>query len=92
MHDIEATEANINLLLTTFIKVIYLTYSHYLELMQASNQMKSMTFQKLVKKVADREKAFGKNPTHSTGENIYLVKKEKSKPRDSSRGDNNIRE
>jgi hypothetical protein len=34
--------------------------------------MKSMTFQKLVKKIADREKAFGKNLAPSSGETIYL--------------------
>jgi hypothetical protein len=86
MHDIEATRAKIDLPLTTFIKALYPTYSHYLESLQASNQMKSMTFQKLVKKVVDNEKAFGKNPTPSTGENVYLAQKDKSKPTDSSRG------
>jgi hypothetical protein len=59
MHDIEATGVKIDLPLTTFIKALYPTYSHYLESLQASGQMKSITFDKLVEKVAECEKAFG---------------------------------
>jgi hypothetical protein len=91
MHDIEATGVKIDLPLTTFIKALYPTYSHYLESLQASGQMKSITFDKLVEKVAEREKAFGKKSTHSTGETVYLAQKEKSKPHDSSRGESNKR-
>jgi hypothetical protein len=32
--------------------------------------MKSITFDKLVEKVAEREKSFGKKSTHSTGETV----------------------
>jgi hypothetical protein len=60
MHDIEATGVKIDLPLTTFIKALYPTYSHYLESLQASGQMKSITFDKLVDKVAKHEKAFEK--------------------------------
>jgi hypothetical protein len=91
MHDIEATRVKIDLPLMTFIKALYPTYSHYLESLQASDQMKSMTFEKLVKKVADREKAFGKKSTPSTGETVYLAQKDKSKQHDSSRGESNRR-
>jgi hypothetical protein len=37
MHDIEATREIIDLLLATFNKDLYPTYSHYLESMQASD-------------------------------------------------------
>ena len=87
MHEIVATGENIDLPFTTFIKALYPTYSHYLELLQASNQRKSMTFQKLVKKVADHEKAFGKKPSPLTSETVYLGQKDKNKPPDSSRGE-----
>jgi hypothetical protein len=53
--------------------------------------MKSITFDKLVEKVAKRKKAFGKKSAPSTGETVYLAHKEKSKPHDSSRGENNKR-
>jgi len=60
-------------------------------LVQASNQMKSTIFQKLVKKIVDREEAFGEKPTPSTSETIYLAHKEKSKQHDSSIGESNRR-
>jgi hypothetical protein len=58
MHDIKPTRVNIDLPLTSFIKALYSTYSHYLESLQESGQMKSITFKKLVEKVAECEKAF----------------------------------
>jgi hypothetical protein len=87
MHDIDATRVKIDLPLTTFIKALYPTYSHYLESLQASGQMKSITFDKLVEKVAEHEKSFGKKSSHSTGETMCLAQKEKSQPHDSSRGE-----
>jgi hypothetical protein len=80
MHEIEATEVKTDLPLMPFIKALYPTYSHYLELLQASGQMKSVTFDKLVEKVAEREKSFEKKSTTSTGETVYLAQKDKSKP------------
>jgi hypothetical protein len=59
-HDIEATGVKVDLQLTAFIKALYPTYSHYLESLQASEKMKDMTFDKLVEKIVEREKAFGK--------------------------------
>jgi hypothetical protein len=91
MHDIEATRVKIDIPLTTFIKALYPTYSHYFESLQVSGQMKSITFDKLVEKVAKREKAFGKSSIHSTVEIVCLAWKEKSKPHDSSRGESNKR-
>jgi len=37
MHDIDATRVKIDLPLTTFIKALYPTYSHYIESLQASS-------------------------------------------------------
>jgi hypothetical protein len=52
MHDIYATRVKIDLPLIAFSKALYPTYSHYLESMQASSQMKSITFDTLVEKVS----------------------------------------
>jgi hypothetical protein len=87
MHDIDVTGVNIELPLITFIKALYPTYSHYLESLQASGQMKSITFDTLVEKVAKREKRFGKKSSQSTGENVCLAHKGKNKSHDSSRGE-----
>jgi hypothetical protein len=75
MHDIEATGMNIDLPLMKIIKSLYPTYFYYLESLQASGPMKSITFDKLVEKVAGHEKEFGKNSTPSTRETIYLAQK-----------------
>ena len=56
IHDIETTGVNIDLNITTFIKALYPTYSHYLESLQASGQMKSITFGEMVKKVVEHDK------------------------------------
>jgi hypothetical protein len=53
--------------------------------------MKSITFDKLVEKVVECEKAFGNKSTPSTSETVYLAQKEKSKPHYSYRGDNRRR-
>ena len=60
-HDIDATGVKVDIQLTAFIKALYPTYTHYLESLQASGQMKAMTFETLVEKIAEREKAFGKD-------------------------------
>jgi hypothetical protein len=80
---------NIYLPLTTFIKALYRTYSHYLELLQASGQMKSITFDRLVEKVVECEKEFGNKSSHSIGETMYLAQKENSKHHYSSKGERN---
>ena len=59
-HEIECTGVNVDLPLTAFIKALYPSYSHYLESLQASGQLKDIDFDKLVGKIAEREKAFGK--------------------------------
>jgi hypothetical protein len=65
-HDIHSTGVKVDLQLTAFIKALYPTYSHYLESIQASGQMKAMTFDTLVDKIVEREKAFGKKESFST--------------------------
>ena len=64
-HDIEAIGVKVDLQLTAFIKALYPTYSHYLESLQASGQMKAITFDILVDKIAEREKSFGKKESLS---------------------------
>ena len=59
-HDIESNNAKVDLKLTSFIKILYPTYSNYLESLQAIGQMKAMTFDVPVDKIAEREKSFGK--------------------------------
>ena len=59
-HDIDAIGVNIGIQLIAFIKALYPSYTHYLESLQASGEMKAMTFYKLVEKITERDKAFGK--------------------------------
>ena len=67
-HDIDATGVKVDNQLIAFIKALYPSNTHYLESLQASGQMKAMTFEKLVEKIAERDKAFGKesNPNEET--------------------------
>ena len=76
-HDIEATGVKVDLQLTAFIKTLYPIYSHYLESLQASGQMKAITFDILVEKIAEREKVFGKKESlsNSTVETLCLAQK-----------------
>ena len=87
MHDINAIGMKINLPLIAFIKALYPTYSHYLESLQANGQTKSITFEKLVEKVAKHEKSFGNNSSHYTGDIVCLAQKGKNQPHGSSRGE-----
>jgi hypothetical protein len=91
MHDIVVTRVNINLTFIVFIKSLYPTYYHYLESLQASGKMKSITFDKLVEKVVEHEKSFGNKSTNSIGETVCLAQKDKIKPHDSSIGERNKR-
>ena len=77
-HDIEATGVKVDLQLIAFIKALYPTYSHYLESLQASGQMKDINFDILVEKIVEREKAFGKKESlsNSTVETLRLAQKE----------------
>ena len=77
-HDIEATGVKVDLQITTFIKSLYPTYSHNLESLQASGQMKAINFDTLIDKIAETEKAFGKKESlsNSTAETLCLAPKE----------------
>ena len=59
-HDIVATGVKVGIQLTAFIKALYTTYTHYLESLQASGQMKSMPLETLVEKIAEKQKSFAK--------------------------------
>ena len=67
-HHIDATSVKVYIQLIAFIKALYPSYTHYLESLEASGQIKAMTFEKLVEKIVEREKAFGKdsNPNEET--------------------------
>ncbi len=87
MHDIQATKIDLDIPLITFLKAFYPTYSNYLESLQANGNLKDITFDSLVKKFAEREKAFGKKtPPESFEEVMCLAHKEKHLAQDSFRG------
>jgi hypothetical protein len=92
-HDIDSTGVKVDLQLTIFIKALYPTYSHYLESLQASGQMKAMTFDTLVDKIVEREKSFWKKESFSTStvETLCLAQKEKKPRGESTRFDNSNR-
>eukprot|EP00253_Pinus_taeda_P003798 PITA_03798 len=86
MHDIKATGFEIDIPLIAYVKARYPTYSHYLESLQASGNLKEITFDSLEKKFAKREKDFGKKTTpQSTEEVACLAQKEKNHAQNSSR-------
>eukprot|EP00253_Pinus_taeda_P034253 PITA_34253 len=87
MHDIKATKVELNIPLITFLKALYPTYSNYLESLQANGNLKDITFDSLVKKIAKREKDFGKKTTPESSEEVVcLTHKEKNLAQDSTRG------
>ena len=63
MHDIKNTGVEIDLPLISYVKALYPTYSQYLESLQASGNLKEITFESLEKKIAEREKYFWKKTT-----------------------------
>ena len=78
-HDIDATSVKVDIQFTTFIKALYPTYTHYLESLQASGQMKAMTFETLVEKIGEREKAFEKESKPNEETLCLPQKRHKSK-------------
>ena len=87
MHDIKVTNFELYIPLITFLKALYPTYSNYLESLQANGNLKDITFDSLVKKFAEREKAFGKKTAPQSSEEVVcLAHKEKNLSQDSSRG------
>eukprot|EP00253_Pinus_taeda_P035447 PITA_35447 len=87
MHDIKSTKVELDISLIAFLKALYPTYSNYLESLQANGNLKDITFDSLVKKFAEREKAFGKKTApESSEETMCLAHKEKYPAQDSTRG------
>ena len=87
MHDIKSTKVELDIPLIAFLKALYPTYSNYLESLQANGNLKDITFDSLVKKFAEREKAFGKKTVpESSEETVCLAHKEKHPAQDSTRG------
>eukprot|EP00253_Pinus_taeda_P014908 PITA_14908 len=87
MHDIKSTKVELDIPLIAFLKALYPTHSNYLKSLQANGNLKDITFDSLVKKFAEREKAFGKKTTPDPFEEVVcLSHKEKNLAKDSSRG------
>jgi hypothetical protein len=87
MHDIYVGSVAIDISLTTFIKALYPTYSHYLESLQASGQLKSLVFYSLMEKIVKCEKYFKRMKVQPIAETMCLAKKGKNQSHDSSRGE-----
>ena len=68
MHKIQTISMQLDLPLVSFIRSLYPTHSHYLESLQASDKLKDLTFNTLVEKTVDTEKAFGKKINDPSGE------------------------
>eukprot|EP00253_Pinus_taeda_P022521 PITA_22521 len=87
MHDIKVTNVELDIPMIAFLKVLYPTYSNYLESFQENGNLKDITFDSLVKRIAEREKAFGKKTTPQSSEEVVcLAYREKNITQDSSRG------
>eukprot|EP00253_Pinus_taeda_P025085 PITA_25085 len=87
VHDIKSTKVQLDISLIAFLKALYPTYSNYLESLQANGNLKDITFESLVKKFAEREKAFGKKTVpESSEETVCMANKEKYPAQDSTRG------
>ena len=79
MHDIKHIGVEINFPLTSYVKALYPTYSHYLESLQASGKIKEIPFDSLENKFAKREMDFGKKTTpQSSKEVVCLAQKDKN--------------
>ena len=78
MHKIQESSMKSNLPFATFVKSLYPTHSNYLESLQASNKFKHLSFDTMVEKIADREKAFRKNTSDPLGDYIFFAQEEKN--------------
>jgi len=73
MHGIDSIGVHIDIALTPLIKVLYPTYLNYLESLQASGNLKSLTFDTLADKIIEHVKAFGKKTSDPTSDTLYIV-------------------
>lgn len=55
MHDIKTTHVQIYIPLIDYVKALYPTYPYYLKLLQASGNLKEITFNSLEKNFVERE-------------------------------------
>ena len=73
MHDIKSTGVDIDIPLISYVKALYPTYSHYLESLQASGNLKEITFDSLEKKFAEKKKDFGRKRTHQSTQEVVCL-------------------
>ena len=85
-QDVNAAGGKVDIYLTAFIKALLPTHSTYLESLQASNQLKTITFDLLVEKLVEREKAFGRK-IDNPNENVCLACQENPINKIASSGD-----
>eukprot|EP00253_Pinus_taeda_P028900 PITA_28900 len=74
MHDIKSTKFELDISLIDFLKALYPTYSNYLDSLQENGNLKDITFDSLVKKFVEREKAFGKKTAPESSEETWVYK------------------
>jgi len=60
MHDVNAIRVNRGIPLIVFVKSLYPTYTHYLESLKSSVQLKAITFDSLMDKFTKWDKYFWK--------------------------------
>lgn len=60
-----------------YVKALHPSYSHYLESLQASGQLGTLTFDTLAENFVEREKAFGKKIVESPCETLCIAQKRK---------------
>eukprot|EP00253_Pinus_taeda_P006580 PITA_06580 len=85
VHDIKSTKVELDISLIAFLKALYPTYSNYLESLQANGNLKDITFDSVVKKFAEREKAFGKKTVPESSEETRR-NQQKGKTDDTDKG------
>ena len=61
MHEIKSIGIEIDIPIIAYVKALYPTYSHYRVQLQASRNLKEITFDSLEKKFAEREMGFWNN-------------------------------
>lgn len=87
MDDIKSTCIKIEITLTSLTKAQYSTYSNYLESLQASGNLKSLTFDTFTYKIVEHEKVFRKNTSDYTLDTLCINQKDKNVSHDSFCGE-----
>ena len=82
-HEIEPSGVKVDMQLTNFLNALYPSYSNCLESLQASGQVRDLDFDKLVGKIAEREKAFGnKETSHNYNTETLCLAQKYQKPQE----------